>query len=146
MKAIVTKYHGPTDRRGSRISASDSDGNRVTIPYPYDLSGEDCHREAAEALCKKMNWPAQLIGGGLRNGYVFVFSPQQEENGERNRYAIHFHAPNGTEERWYQYHPSITAAREHAQRCLKAEYPDGRGGTRAELVCVLRTDEGKRGL
>jgi hypothetical protein len=74
MKAIFTKYHGPTNYKGSRISASDSDGNRVTISYPYKLSGEAVHRKAAEALCIKMNWTGELIAGGTKNGYVFVFS------------------------------------------------------------------------
>ena len=73
MKAIVTKYHGPTNARGSRISASDEDGNKVTISYPYELSGEAVHRKAAEALCEKMEWTGNLIGGSLKNGYVFVF-------------------------------------------------------------------------
>src|SRR5258708_4084246 len=75
MKAIVTKYHGPTNHKGSRITASDEDGNRVTISYPHELSGEDCHRAAADALCKKMGWDGELIGGSLKRGYVFVFSP-----------------------------------------------------------------------
>lgn len=73
MKAIVTKYHGPTDTRGSRIVATDSDGNRASIPYPHELSGEACHKKAADALCAKMGWSGELIGGGLKNGYVFVF-------------------------------------------------------------------------
>lgn len=73
MKAIVTKYHGPTTTRGSRISASDIDGNRVSIPYPYELSGEDCHRKAAEALREKMGWKGELVGGAVHNGYAFCF-------------------------------------------------------------------------
>jgi len=73
MKAIVTKYHGPTNFKGSRITASDQDGNRVTISYPYELSGEDCHRKAAQALCDKMHWTGELVGGSLKHGYVFVF-------------------------------------------------------------------------
>lgn len=73
MKAITTKYHGPTNNRGSRISASDSDGNRVTISYPYELSGEAVHRAAADALCTKMNWAGKLAGGSVKHGYVFVF-------------------------------------------------------------------------
>lgn len=77
MKAIFTKYHGPTNTKGSRISASDSDGNRVTISYPYELSGEAVHRQAAVALCSKMNWKGELIGGSLKNGYVFVFAEVQ---------------------------------------------------------------------
>ena len=74
MKAIVTKYHGPTNFKGARITASDEDGNRVTIPYPYELSGEAVHRKAAEALCSKMKWTGKLVAGGIKNGYVFVFA------------------------------------------------------------------------
>ena len=74
MKAIFTKYHGPTDTKGSRISASDSDGNRVSISYPYELSGEEVHRKAAQALCTKMNWKGSMVAGGHKNGYVFVFT------------------------------------------------------------------------
>jgi hypothetical protein len=75
MKAIVTKYRGPTDTRGARIIASDEDGNRVSIPYPHELSGEDVHRKAAVALCDKMRWTGAdtLVCGGIKHGYVFVF-------------------------------------------------------------------------
>lgn len=73
MKAISTRYHGPTNTRGSRISASDLDGNRVSIPYPHELSGEAVHRAAAEALMAKMQWTGQIIGGAVKHGYVFVF-------------------------------------------------------------------------
>ena len=74
MKAIETRFHGPTNTRGARISASDSDGNRVTIPYPHDArGGEDAHRAAAYALCAKMGWNGGLAGGGTKRGYVFVF-------------------------------------------------------------------------
>ena len=74
MKAIFTKYHGPTNYKGSRISASDEDNNRITISYPYELSGEACHLAAALALCEKMGWGRDLVGGSLKNGYVFVSS------------------------------------------------------------------------
>jgi hypothetical protein len=73
MKAITTRYFGPGNVRGARIIASDSDGNRVTIPYPHELSGEDVHRKAANALCEKMHWSGDLDGGAVKNGYVFVF-------------------------------------------------------------------------
>lgn len=73
MKAIVTKYHGPGNTRGSRISASDEDGNLVSIPYPYDLSGEAVYRAAADALCAKMGWTGEMVGGGIKGGYAFVF-------------------------------------------------------------------------
>lgn len=76
MRAIFTKFHGPTNFRGARISASDSDGNRVTISYPYELSGEACHRAAVDALRAKMGWNGEMVSGGTKNGYVFVFTPE----------------------------------------------------------------------
>lgn len=80
MKAIVTKYHGPTDYKGSRITASDEDGNRITISYPHELSGEQVHRKAAQALCDKMGWSGELTGGSLKHGYVFVFTGKEVQS------------------------------------------------------------------
>lgn len=73
MKAIKTKYHGATNHKGSRISASDEDGNKVIISYPHELSGEAVYKKAALALCEKMGWGTDIVGGSLRDGYVFVF-------------------------------------------------------------------------
>lgn len=76
MKAIKTTYKGPTNTRGSRITASDEDGNRISICYPRELSGMDAHAKAAVALCSKMQWDGVLHGGGLKDCYVFVFAPR----------------------------------------------------------------------
>jgi len=78
MKAIMTKYLGPTNTRGSRIVASDGDGNRVTIPYPYALSGEAVYRKAARALCDRMGWNVDMVGGSVKGGYVFVMIPKEK--------------------------------------------------------------------
>lgn len=76
MKAIQTHYLGPTDYRGSRIVARAEGGNRVVVPYPYELSGEAVYRVAAEALRDKLGWTGELVGGGLPDGgYAFVFAP-----------------------------------------------------------------------
>ena len=75
MQAIITKYLPATDRRGSRIKATCASGS-VTIPYPYELSGQAVHRAAAEALVAKQfpDTEAPLLGGGLPDGRtVFVF-------------------------------------------------------------------------
>ena len=73
MSAIRTKYHGPTDTRGARVSAS-VPGHRAYIPYPHELSGMDVHEAAARALLAKLGYPAaaKLIGADIRGGYVFV--------------------------------------------------------------------------
>lgn len=79
MKAIKTTYKGATNTKGSRIIASDEDTNKITIPYPHELSGMDCHAKAAVALCLKMGWTGTLHGGGLKNCYVFVFAPLSDD-------------------------------------------------------------------
>lgn len=73
-KVIMTKYLGPTNFRGSRVTAFTSDGQRVTVGYDHSMSREDAHRKAAEALCEKYGWPAdKLRCGGVHNGYAFMF-------------------------------------------------------------------------
>jgi hypothetical protein len=74
MKAIITKYHSATDTRGSRISAKDEDGNRVSIPYRHDLNQLHAHTEAAIALCTKMHWMGRMVAGSIKDGFAFVFT------------------------------------------------------------------------
>ena len=76
MKAIFTKYHGPTNVKGSRVSASDSDGNRVTLSWDCALNTDQNHRRAAVALCHKMKWAGKLAEGDTRTGMVFVWIDQ----------------------------------------------------------------------
>ena len=73
-KAIITKYHGPTNYRGSRVSASDSDGNRVYVSYNYGLKDELIHKEALDAFLEKMNWPKgeKWAFGHIKEGLVWV--------------------------------------------------------------------------
>ena len=76
MVAILTRWLAPTNHRGSRVVADAGDGRRVTVSYSHSLSGEACHREAAQALCTKMGWDGTMVGGGTRDGYAFVFLPR----------------------------------------------------------------------
>jgi hypothetical protein len=79
MQAIQTKYMGPTNTKGSRIKATCAAGS-VTIDYPHELSGMDCHAKAAYALLAKMHWDYKLVGGQLANGdYAFVMVDQASE-------------------------------------------------------------------
>ena len=75
MKAIQTKYLGPTNFRGTRIKAT-AGGNNITIPLDYDVDEEEAHRKAAIALCEKLNWPPKLLGGCLGGSWVWVFAKQ----------------------------------------------------------------------
>ena len=88
MFAITTRYHGPTNFRGSRISATIHDGadfkRRVFVDYDYSLSptGDAHHRVAAEEMCLRLTAegftytnPDLMISGTTKDGYVFVFTP-----------------------------------------------------------------------
>lgn len=74
MKAIITKWHPPGANSPGRISASDGDGNRVYSTA--QLSSVELRHRAAVALCHKMGWSGAetLIGGGIKDGYAWVFS------------------------------------------------------------------------
>lgn len=71
MKAIHTRYFGPTNCKGARIKASDGDHNSVTISY--DCASVDPHRDAAIALCHKLDWHGTLCEGSDAKGNVYVF-------------------------------------------------------------------------
>ena len=87
---IETRFIGPTDHRGSRISAvckRDSDRiYRKTIHYSHGYSSEDNHRAAAEAVMAVMEAdlaysdcePFRIVGRGHggRNdaGYYYLIN------------------------------------------------------------------------
>jgi hypothetical protein len=78
LQAIVTKYHGPTNYKGSRISAR-AEAGRVIVSYDHALNVDENHKAAAQALVERLGWteakgyPA-LVGGALPGnaGYCFV--------------------------------------------------------------------------
>jgi hypothetical protein len=81
MKAIVTKYHGPSNVRGSRYSATAEGGNRVIVSADDRIGNEENHAAAALALCNKLAWRGELVSGGLPDGHtVFVFTGRDKDN------------------------------------------------------------------
>ncbi len=81
MQAIITKYFGPTNFRGSRVVAKCEAGS-IAVPYDDALNSEDNHKAAARALADKLGWKpngtnryAKFVSGGLPNGkgYAHVF-------------------------------------------------------------------------
>jgi hypothetical protein len=66
-QAIVTKYIGPTNYRGSRIVAKAAAG-RIYVSYDHALNIDDNHLAAARALARKYGWPGEWHGGGMPSG------------------------------------------------------------------------------
>lgn len=71
-QAIVTKYHGPTNLRGSRIVARSQAGAKI-VSYDHSLNAEDNHKAAAKALATKLGWSGHWSGGGLPDGRGYAF-------------------------------------------------------------------------
>lgn len=85
---IRTRYLGPSNYRGARIVAdvperlrtldSGTDPRsrwRVTIPYPYELSGVDAHAVAARLLAQSLGWlgDGEPVALALDDCYVWSF-------------------------------------------------------------------------
>lgn len=82
MQAIITKYHGPTDTKGSRYSA-ECDRGRIMIGADDALSPEGNHEAARNALIDRFvredaerygtqrnPWEGPWVSGGLPSGGV----------------------------------------------------------------------------
>ena len=66
-QAIITKYHGPSKMRGSRVSARAWVG-KISIPYDNALNSDQNHANAAKDLAKKSGWSGTWIGGRTPDG------------------------------------------------------------------------------
>lgn len=72
-KAIETRFHGPSNVRGARISARAPDNPTVFFDYPHDLNHSQRHGWAAKEYAKLQNWPGLYIAGYMRgSGFVYV--------------------------------------------------------------------------
>lgn len=82
MQCIRTRYVGPTNTRGSRVSAQCESG-RLTLPWDCALSSEENHAAAAKALAEKLGMvlPAPVSGGD----YYHAFIPREYLNAWNGR-------------------------------------------------------------
>ena len=71
MQAIRTRYHGPTNVRGSRIIAK-CEGGSFTMSYNHALSLEGNHDATARLLLEKLGWPNVYFGGVFEGDYYWV--------------------------------------------------------------------------
>lgn len=72
-QSITTRYHGPTDRRGSRVSAVSASGHRITLQWDDALNTDENHTAAAATLARRLGWSGDWHGGALGTGDGFCF-------------------------------------------------------------------------
>lgn len=67
LQAIVTKYLGPTNTRGTRIKAT-CQARSVTYAWDHKLNVENNHRFAAMQFVALMGWSGEYTFGWLPDG------------------------------------------------------------------------------
>lgn len=72
-QSIVTRYHGATNTKGSRIKATAAAGS-VVLSWDDSLNPDDNHARAAQHLADKFGWRGSWFGGGMpsSDGNVYV--------------------------------------------------------------------------
>lgn len=77
LACIVTKFHGPTDTKGSRISARRGDhrpGDKIAwVSYDHEYSGVQAHAFAALKLIEigGLDWELSPVASFTNYSYVF---------------------------------------------------------------------------
>jgi hypothetical protein len=73
-QAIVTRYVGPTNHRGSRIIAK-AYAKKITTSYECAWNVEKNHDYAAEILARHMGWDGAWVSGSMpdNTGNVYVW-------------------------------------------------------------------------
>lgn len=86
MQAVVTRYVGPTNTRGSRVSVR-CDAARMLVPWQCDLGSEENHATAILRMLLRLDWCGNWVLGGLPDncGCVAVCSRREHGNGRRVR-------------------------------------------------------------
>jgi hypothetical protein len=75
VRALQTRYLGPTTHRGARIKAWAEGVGSLSQPRDYDQDIDAAHRAAARALADRHGWEWALLSGVLPNGdhcHVFM--------------------------------------------------------------------------
>jgi hypothetical protein len=73
MQAIRTRFHGPTNIKGSRYSAK-CEARTIYLPTDFELDSQGNHTAAAKALLDLMGWKGSMVGGCFANDHYWVFT------------------------------------------------------------------------
>ena len=91
--AIITKFYGPTNYRGSRVTARRGDhqtgDKRYTHQWDHGLSLQDNHAAAVTGLVNLYDWRGQWILGSTGTGYVAVQAPDPLAGADEFRKGDH---------------------------------------------------------
>lgn len=70
MKALVTRYHGPTNTKGARISVRAEGCKPVFYSFDYAAKDEGGRFDAAQSYADAMGWGKVISRGAMPNGDI----------------------------------------------------------------------------
>ena len=82
-QAIETRFRGPTNCRGARISVRAQAGRKI-YDWKHNLNVEHNHLFAAQRFASERGWfraGTKLVGGELADGRGFAFVMVENDNG-----------------------------------------------------------------
>ena len=82
VRVLITRYHGPTNTRGPRVSARVPSGRRVTLGWDYASSIEENHDRVATKLAAILGWDPPTMAGNLpgdESDRVYVVAPKVQQ-------------------------------------------------------------------
>lgn len=75
-QTINTKYIGPRNVKGSRVSARTSGGKRIILDWDDTLGSAKNHERAMCQLASNLNWDySQAVAGTLKDGSIIWVFP-----------------------------------------------------------------------
>jgi hypothetical protein len=82
MTLIKTKYLGPTNTTGSKISVTAYGiKHRIIEPYNHSMDSFENHRNAADKFAKLLNLEGEYAVTSWKNGYTFALIGETEHLG-----------------------------------------------------------------
>jgi hypothetical protein len=79
MTLIKTKYLGPTNTTGSKISVTAYGiKHRIIEPYNHSIDSFENHRNAADKFAKLLNLEGKYAVSSSKNGYTFALIDETE--------------------------------------------------------------------
>jgi hypothetical protein len=87
MQAIVTKYIGPSNTKGSRVKAT-CQAQSIFLHWDDTLNSDQNHSVAAQTLAAKLGWYGHWVGGGLPDGTMAWVETSLADRPDRDYFTV----------------------------------------------------------
>ena len=87
-QSITTRYHGPTNTKPARYSATTSSGRREWHSIRHETGTDENHAGAAFTLAVRLGWPGHWQGGALNDKGAMVWVNTSDSFAHNYRFEV----------------------------------------------------------